>query len=620
MKKLLTLILISLPFALLFPQQNMQEEFRTKGEVYFRFHVSNKTEVNLLSAIISIDKVRRDSVYAYANEREFAAFSAKGYTYEVLPHPGDVKDVQMTDNAKNITAWDSYPTYDAYVTMMNAFQTNYPNLCQIYTAGTTVNGRKLLFARITNNVSALQQGAKPEFMYSSSMHGDETTGYILMLQLIDSLLSTYGKNTRVTNLLNNVQLWINPLANPDGTYKSGNTTVNGAVRYNGNSVDLNRNFPDPQAGQHPDGNAWQPETIAMMNLFASHHFVLSANFHGGDEVVNYPWDTWAKLHPDDSWYQTISKAYADTVHANSPSGYMVGPDGFGNGVTNGYTWYQVTGGRQDYMTYFMHGREVTIELCTTKLTTASKLPSYWYYNKASFFNYIENTYYGIRGTIQSATGVPLKAKITIQGHDTDNSEAYSDSVTGFFVRMIAPGSYTVIVSADSFISQTFTGVTVKSMTATPLNVTLQPSHPTICVTDTLSAGWNLVSIPAQAANMSAAALFPLATAPVYTYSGTYSGATTLQTGTGYWVKYPTSAVIQFCGTAGADTISLSQGWNLVGFSGGPVAATSFATSPANIIISPFYTFKSAYVPAAMLQPGVGYWVRASQPGKITLIK
>lgn len=54
-----------------------------------------------------------------------------------------------------------------------------------------------------------------------------------------------------------------------------------------------------------------------------------------------------------------------------------------NGVTNGYAWYAVAGGRQDYMTYFMHGREVTIELCHTKLTTASQLPTYWNYNKAS---------------------------------------------------------------------------------------------------------------------------------------------------------------------------------------------------------------------------------------------
>jgi len=50
-------------------------------------------------------------------------------------------------------------------------------------------------------------------MYTSSMHGDELTGYVLMLRLIDSLLSTYGTNPRVTNLVNNFEIWINPLAN-----------------------------------------------------------------------------------------------------------------------------------------------------------------------------------------------------------------------------------------------------------------------------------------------------------------------------------------------------------------------------------------------------------------------
>jgi hypothetical protein len=34
------------------------------------------------------------------------------------------------------------------------------------------------------------------------------------------------------------------------------------------------------------------------------------------------------------------------------------------GVTNGYDWYRITGGRQDYVTWFLRGREVTIEVST----------------------------------------------------------------------------------------------------------------------------------------------------------------------------------------------------------------------------------------------------------------
>ena len=465
-------ILLSVSFNS-FTQTADHSYFAANGEVYFQFQITPQTDLNLLTRIISIDNVKDNIVYAYANEKEYNKFLSYSIEHTVLPKPGLVKEVKMSNNPDEITAWDTYPTYDAYVTMMTAYQTAHPDICKIIDGGTTVNGRHILFAKITQNVNV--RNPKPQFMYTSSMHGDETTGYILMLRLIDTLLSSYGTDTRLTNMVNNVEIWINPLANPDGTYYGGNSTVNSAIRYNGNNIDLNRNFPDPQAGQHPDGLAWQPETIIMMNLIAANRFTLSANFHGGSQVFNYPWDTWAKLHPDDTWYEFIGKNFVDTVHAHSVSGYMTD---LNNGITNGYAWYQVTGGRQDYMNYYGRGREVTIEICTTKLTPAAQLPNYWNYLYRSFLNFIENTYYGIRGTVKDASGNPIKALITVTSHDSENTQIYSDSLTGSFYRMIAPGTYSVTFAADSFVTKTVSSISVANYAASTYNVVLSPLHPT----------------------------------------------------------------------------------------------------------------------------------------------
>ncbi|MCD6330185.1 MAG: succinylglutamate desuccinylase/aspartoacylase family protein, partial [Candidatus Cloacimonetes bacterium] len=311
-------------------------------EIYFSFEISERSELEQLTRIVDIDNVKGNIVYAYGNLNDLTELKNIGYEITELPHPGTLIIPRMAPTLREVRDWDYYPTYDQYIAMMYQFAADYPTICRIVDIGSSVEGRQLLFAVISDNVGTEED--EPEFMYTATMHGDETAGYVLMLRLIDYLLSGYGFDPEVTEMINEIEIWINPLANPDGTYHGGNNTVYGAQRYNANNVDINRNFPDPEDGPHPDGNAWQPETIAMMDIAEANSFIHSANFHGGAEVVNYPWDTWATLHADNDWYYDISRAFADTVHLYSPSTYMNFKD---NGVTNGYAWYTISGGRQD---------------------------------------------------------------------------------------------------------------------------------------------------------------------------------------------------------------------------------------------------------------------------------
>ncbi len=443
--------------------------FKDRGVIEIKIHLDDLRKIPELSRAVSIDKIAGFEVIAYANKKEFNNFLKFNLPYEVVPYKTP-KGIKTSDNIKDVMNWDSYPTYDAYVQIMEQFQADYPNLCKLYNVGPTVEGRSILFVKISDNVN--KREAEPQFLYTSTMHGDETTGYILMLHLIDYLLQNYRSDSRVRNLVNNLEIWINPLANPDGTYHGGNNSVQGAMRYNANYVDPNRNFPDPDDGPHPDGEEYQPETIDMMNLADSNNFIMSANFHGGAEVVNYPWDTWYARHPDDAWFQVVSHEYADTAQTYSPSGYM---SGFNDGITDGYDWYTISGGRQDYMNYYHHCREVTIELSDIKLLPASDLLPHWEYNYRSFLNYMQQSLYGIQGMVtDSLTGKPIAAKIEIVNHDADGSEVYSDT-TGRFSRPINAGSYTVKVSADSFFTKTFTNVSVEANETTWLDVKLVSS-------------------------------------------------------------------------------------------------------------------------------------------------
>ncbi|MBI5217448.1 MAG: T9SS type A sorting domain-containing protein [Bacteroidia bacterium] len=470
MKSIIQIFIILLFFPIFsFAQKILpvDDYFKNKGEIYFKIYVSSKKEINDLSNIISIDEKTRPGffvVYAYANEREFKIFSELNYEYEILPHPGDLlKEPKILTDSKGINSWDSYPAYQTYIDMMNQYQTDYPNQCEIVEIGQSVNNKKILFAKVTSPVISKQP--KPKILYSSTIHGDEPAGYVLLLRLIDYFLSSYGNDAALTDILDKYEIWINPLANPDGTYHGGDNTVSGATRNNANSIDLNRNFPDFVSGDHPDSSSWQAENIAFMNFTDTMRFVLSACMHAGAEVVNYPWDTKPQHHADDSWWQYVSKMYADTAKYYGHSGYMTSVTS--SGFTNGYAWYTTHGNRQDFMNYYRHCREFTLEISDTKIPDANTLPALWDANYKSLLNYIKEASNGFSGIVtDSASGIPLDATITIPDHDMDNSFVFSDIYNGNYYRPIFQGTYNVSFSHPGYKTKSVSVNTVNGASAT----------------------------------------------------------------------------------------------------------------------------------------------------------
>lgn len=449
-----------------------------RGEVYFSFAKPQNSLLLYLSFKLSIDNVSADSVYANANTREFEEFLKTGLAYKVSVPPGEIFHPKHTRSGD----WDYYPTYAEYIAMMENFETTYPQLCSLFSIGKSVQNRDLWFLKITSNVQP--SGNKPKFMYSSSMHGDETVGFVLMLRLIDYLLTNYGTDERITRLVDEIEIYINPLFNPDGAYFGGDgTTVTSPIRRNANNKDLNRNYPDPRTGPNPDG-PHQPETLAMMAFLDTITVTMSANFHGGAEVVNFPWDTWVARHADHNWFRYVSKEYADTAQYYSPAGYLtsINPQGF----VKGSDWYIIAGGQQDFITYFAGGREVTVEISNTKFPSGANLPGYWEYNYRSFLNYMEQSIFGLRGKVtDSFTGLPVQAKIGFLDHDIDSSWTFSKSKSGNYFRPAAEGVYSVKFSSSGYKDTIINSVQLFDKQTTLLDMQLEPNK-IIPLNDTIS--------------------------------------------------------------------------------------------------------------------------------------
>ena len=447
-------------------QQELNQLMQERNEYYFTFNLNGNDDLKAIARAISVDRVDGQVVTAYANNKEFADFQQLGYETTLQSPPSLMEKVAMWDGSNRADYdWDSYPTYTAYEEMMFQFATDHPDKCEIITLGTLPSGRKIMIAHLNNGTT----DGKPKFLYTSTIHGDETTGWIMMLRLIDYLLENPDE-PEVQTVMDNIDLYIGPNTNPDGTYHSGNNNVNGATRENANGVDMNRNYADPHGSEHPDGRPYATETEWFMQFAQDIPFVMGANYHGGAEVMNYPWDNTYTLHSDDAWYQLISHEYADECHNVNPN-YMTE---YNNGVTNGAQWYMIGGGRQDYMNGYAQCRELTIECSNSKLPNPNQLPSFWNYNKASLFLFMNQCLYGIHGVVtDSITGEPLDATITISGHDDQYSVVESHLPIGDFHRPIKGGSWSVIVSKDGYCPK-IVEVNVADYETVNLNVQLVP--------------------------------------------------------------------------------------------------------------------------------------------------
>jgi hypothetical protein len=436
--------------------QDVNSIFKEKGEIYFSFKYKNRNQLNKLSKIISLDhKIQKDSAFAYANKKEFSEFLNFNINYNII-------DNNKIFNQQKSNNWDYYPSYSEYVNLMENFADSFPSICKLHRLGVLNSGREILIIQISNNVGIKEN--EPSFLYTSSMHGDELTGYVLMLRLIDDILHNYSTNNYIKNLVDNIDIWINPLANPDGTYAGGNNNVFSATRSNANNIDLNRNYPDPQDGLHPDGNSFQPETMIFMGLADTVNFNLASNLHTGSVVANYPWDTWSNTPADLNWWEHVCNEYSDTCQLNGNSNYFTD---FNNGITNGFDWYEVDGGRQDYSNYFNHSREFTLELSNNKTPNPSSLPYYWNANISSLYNFIQQSLFGLRGIVtDSISGQPLKAFIEVLNHDIDSSQVFSTLPIGNYHRYLFQGNYQIKFSKNGYHSKTINTSILNNSTTT----------------------------------------------------------------------------------------------------------------------------------------------------------
>ena len=472
MKKLIIFICIFCCYFTCFCQEynKVKDILNQRGEAKILVKASeNKLEE--LSLFTSIDRKIKNEYLVYVNEKQFNNFLTLGLEYRLYQEEKNEKQINVATTIEQMQSWDRYPSYQVYVDLMQNLAQDFPNICKLDTIGYSVENRLILSLKIYDNATE----NAPKFFYSSTIHGDELTGAVVLLRLADYLLKNYQTNNEIQNLISNMQIYICPMANPDGVYAGGNNNVSNATRYNANYVDLNRNFPNPKYGQHPDGEEHQKETLAFMNYSLQEDFDISINLHTGAEVCNYPWDTWKeneRRHPDTEWFISLCQEFVSQVRNAGGQNYF--SDVTYSGITNGGDWYKIYGSRQDWQNWYTKARELTLEISTTKTPSSNLLPHYWNKLKEGLISFISNSLTGVEGVIKDINSQETieNATIKVENIDYDSLFTYSNN-QGYYFRPLLCGNYQIKISAQGY-NDTLVNINIEDNTTLTQDIYLSP--------------------------------------------------------------------------------------------------------------------------------------------------
>uniref|UniRef100_A0A8C6ZDF3 Carboxypeptidase X, M14 family member 1 n=1 Tax=Nothoprocta perdicaria TaxID=30464 RepID=A0A8C6ZDF3_NOTPE len=342
-----------------------------------------------------------------------------------------------------------------------------PNITRIYSIGRSYLGLKLYVMEISDNPGRHEVG-EPEFRYVAGMHGNEVLGRELLLNLMEYLCRQHRRgDPRVRRLVARTRIHLLPAMNPDGYEAAGSELAGWASgRWTYEGIDLNHNFADLNTALvaprgEPGGTPCAlaqvaPETRAVIDWMQRYPFVLSANLHGGELVVTYPFDMtrtyWKaqELTPtaDDGVFRWLATVYATSNLAMAreerrPCHY----DDFaraGN-IINGANWHTVPGSMNDFSYLHTNCFEITVELSCDKFPHASELPAEWENNREALLLYMEQVHRGIKGVVRDAeTGRGIAdAIISVDGinHDVRTGRARDWGAYGVYEVTAAAAGY-----------------------------------------------------------------------------------------------------------------------------------------------------------------------------------
>lgn len=112
-------------------------------------------------------------------------------------------------------SYDAYLNYENFTEALQNIATAHKDLCTLESLGRTGENREIWIVTIGNPNNG-NRSTNPAMLVVANLEANHIIGSMAALYLIDYLLSGYGTNNAITDLLNTRTVYVVPRVNPDG--------------------------------------------------------------------------------------------------------------------------------------------------------------------------------------------------------------------------------------------------------------------------------------------------------------------------------------------------------------------------------------------------------------------
>lgn len=441
----------------------------------YRFKSLEPREIVILQELgyqPEFDEWQEQALLALSSE-EADQLRRMGFDFELLRH----------SLAENID--EGYHTFDEVWAYLDSLNNIYPDLMVLDTLGySQFDGLPLPLVKISDNPEMEED--EITVLYDGIHHAREPISIEICLKLIAYLLENYGNDTDVDFWVDETEIFILPMINPEGWkyITDGNLPFpywrknkrdndeNGSFSQLTDGVDLNRNYPaawsagDPVMSSEIYRGPWpfsESELLARKQLVLQQKPVMSITYHSYGEVVIYANSLGGTYFPDNDYISQVAQQLASNITNIYGSNYDWG-------------YFMIEAGLSNFWMYTEAG---CFEYCIE--TGQDFIPSYQMADAVSDEN-LQGALFlldrvrgpGITGLVtDSVTGEPLAAtyKVLEMYHPMMTPRS-ADSLHGRFFRPLMPGTYSIEFTMDGYYTKVVEDIVVTGNDYTSIEVEL----------------------------------------------------------------------------------------------------------------------------------------------------